>query len=335
MVKYAIIFLGILAVIGYAIYVLAPHAVKPSQGVSRKRWGYLFGGMFVAQIVLYAIAPAMNWWIPIGVSTYSQGIDTLFYVILAVTGVTFIGVGLVFIYELFKFPADPNRRALYTHGNHRLEMLWTAIPGVMLFLLAIGQIPAWKNVKLHDVNDEVASKALQMELTARQWEWRVRYPSVSHMAEWNDDHSAAMKDVARKLPPRPDDVRLVNEVHCVKGKMMWIHLRTQDVIHSFFLPHIRLKQDALPGKTLLIWFEPTAANCEKVGNEWVDGRRHDEKKGWVNDPEYVWELACAEYCGSRHSLMRGKLFVHETQEDYNDWLKSAEAYSRQTKADAK
>jgi cytochrome c oxidase subunit 2 len=335
MVKYVVILLGILAVIGYAIYVLFPNAIKPSPGLSRKRWAYLFGIMFVAQIVLYAVAPAMNWWIPLGVSTYSNGIDMLFYIILAVTGVAFIGTGAIFIYELFVFPADPNRRALYTHGNHKLEMVWTAVPGVMLFLLAIGQIPAWKNVKLHEVNEDVAASSLQIEVTARQWEWRVRYPSIAHMAEWNADHGDAMKDVRSKLSPRPDDVRLVNEIHCVKGKMLWIHLRTQDVIHSFFLPHMRLKQDALPGKTILVWFQPTDANCEKVGNDWVDGRRHDAKKGWVKDSEYVWELACAEYCGSRHSLMRGKVFVHETQEDYNDWLKSASSYAHQTKAEAK
>src|SRR5580700_1098130 len=154
MVKYAIILLGIVAVVGYAIFVLAPHAFKPSPGVSRKRWAYLFGAMFLAQIVLYVVAPFMNWWIPLGISTYSADIDLLFYVILGVTGVAFIGTGLVFVYELFKFPADPNRRALYTHGNHKLEMIWTAVPGVLLFLLAIGQIPAWKNVKLHEVNDD-------------------------------------------------------------------------------------------------------------------------------------------------------------------------------------
>ncbi len=337
MIKYALILLGIFAVLGYGMYVLAPQALKPSQGGGRKRWAYLFTAVFVAQIVLYAIAPFMNWWIPIGISTYSASIDFLFYVILAVTGVAFIGTGAIFMYELFKFPADPNRRALYSHGNHKLEMIWTAVPGVLLFLLAIGQIPAWKNVKLKasEVNDDVAAGSLQMEVTARQWEWRVRYPSLSHMAEWDKDHAEAMKDVRRKLPPRTDDVRLVNEVHCVKGKMIWIHLRTQDVIHSFFLPHVRLKQDALPGKTILVWFQPIDANCEKIGNQWVDGRRHDAKKGWVEDPEHVWELACAEFCGSRHSLMRGKLFVHETQEDYNNWLKSAEVYSRQTKADSK
>ena len=102
---------------------------------------------------------------------------------------------------------------------------------------------------------------------------------------------------------------------------MLIYLKTQDVIHSFFLPHMRLKQDALPGKTILVWFEPIDANCEKVGDVWRDGRRKDERKGWVDDPAFVWELACAEYCGSRHSLMRGKLFVHPTKDDFLAWLR--------------
>jgi cytochrome c oxidase subunit 2 len=144
------------------------------------------------------------------------------------------------------------------------------------------------------------------------------------MEEWRKDETAAMRDLRYKLNPRPDDVRLVNEVHCVKGKKALIHLKTMDVIHSFFLPQMRLKQDALPGKTVLVWFEPIDANCEKTTSGWRDGRRKDAKKGWVDDPAYVWELACAEYCGSRHSLMRGKVFVHETQADFEDWLRFAE-----------
>jgi cytochrome c oxidase subunit 2 len=335
MIKYAIIALAIGAVLAYGLYVLIPQAFKPSSGGGRKRWAYLFGGVLLAEVIISVLSPALNWWLPVGRSTYADDVDLLFYVILAVTGITFLGVCSVFVYLLLRYPAEPGRRAIYTHGNHRLEMFWTLIPGVLLFLLAIGQIPAWVNVKLHNVDENVAAESLQIEVMARQWEWRVRYRSSARLAEWTADHASAMNDLRLRLPPRPDDVRLVNEVHCVKGKKLLIHLRTQDVIHSFFLPHMRLKQDALPGKTLLVWFEPTDANCTKLGDVWQDGRRHDSKKGWVDDPAYVWELACAEYCGSRHSLMRGKLYVHETQDDYNDWLKTAEARMRQTSVETK
>src|SRR5262249_59741207 len=98
---------------------------------------------------------------------------------------------------------------------------------------------------------------------------------------------------------------------------VFVHLRTQDVIHSFFLPNLRLKQDALPGKTIPVWFAVTEHNTEYDPNlkRWVQMARSD----------MIWELACAEFCGTRHSMMRGKLYVHKDKADYLAWLKQAEA----------
>ena len=331
MLKFAIFGLLTLAVAGYGLYLLFPAAFRPSPGGGSKRWAYLFGVVLTAEALLFVVAPVMNWWLPMSASSYSGGIDRLFYIILAVTGVTFIAISAVFIYVLFKYPAEVGRKSHYTHGNHRLEMIWSAVPAVILVLLGIGQIPAWLNVKSTswlNAKEEADKPFLQVEVVARQWEWRIRYSSSAHMKEWGD-RAAAMKDIRLKMPPRPDDVRLVNEVHCIKGQKTLVHLKTQDVIHSFFLPHMRLKQDALPGKTIPVWFQAEDSNCHKEGGEWVDGMRHDAAKGWVKDPKYIWELACAEYCGSRHSLMRGKLYVHEP-DDFLDWLKSAEAAMKKT-----
>lgn len=323
-----ILLIGITAVIGYGIYVLVPAAFKPSGNGGHKRWAYLFGAMLLAEVLLFAVAPIFKWWMPAGMSTYADSIDLLFYVILAVTGVTFIAVGIVFTYVLLAYPSGVGRRSIYTHGNHTLEMIWTAAPGVLLFFLAIGQIPAWKDVKLQQYDENNAVGAMQIEVSARQWEWRVRYAGPEVTKEWRTSGKAVLRDLRTKMAPRPDDLRTVNEVHCVKGQRLLIHLKTQDVLHSFFLPHMRLKQDAVPGKTILIWFEPIEANCEKSGDTWIDGRRHDPAKGWVEDKDYIWELACAEYCGSRHSLMRGKVFVHETQADFDDWLQTASEQQR-------
>lgn len=332
MTKFAIFGLLTLAVAGYGLYLLFPTAFKPSPGGGRKRWAYLFAVTLTIEALVFAVAPVMNWWLPLSVSTYSGGIDDLFYIILAVTGVTFIAVSAVFIYVLFKYPAEAGRKSLYTHGNHKLEMIWSGVPAVILILLGIGQIPAWLNVKSTSwlsAAEEAGKPFLQLEVTARQWEWRVRYAGSAHMKEWAD-RPAALKDIRLKMPARPDDLRTVNEVHCIKGQKTLVHLKTQDVIHSFFLPHMRLKQDALPGKTIPVWFQSLEANCHKEGAEWVDGMRHDAAKGWVKDPGYIWELACAEYCGARHSLMRGKLYVHEDENDFLDWLKSAEAAQKKT-----
>ncbi|MCX7700833.1 MAG: cytochrome c oxidase subunit II [Gemmataceae bacterium] len=326
---YAIIGLLTVATLIYGLYVIFPEALRPS-GQGAKRWAYLFGITLLLEILAFAAAPLFGWWMPLGRSTYAWDVDRLFYVILAVTGATFIGVAIVYTYVLFKYPAHQGRRALYTHGNHKLEMIWTAIPGVLLFLLAIGQIPAWLKVKMHAVDEPSVAQSLQVEVTGRQWEWRVRYPGPEHLEVWKRDPKSALTDLRRKLTPQPDDVRLVNELHAVKGERLLIHLKTLDVIHSLFLPQMRLKQDALPGKTILAWFEPTEANCQRVGDVWRDGVRKDAKGNWVWDPSYVWEIACTEFCGSRHSLMRGKLFVHETREDFEAWLKVAAAKQRVT-----
>jgi cytochrome c oxidase subunit 2 len=326
---YAIIALLTVATLIYGLYVVFPAALKPS-GKGVKRWAYLFGITLITEILVFALAPLFGWWLPPGRSTYSGDIDLLFYVILAVTGATFIGVSIVYTYVLFKYPSQEGRPSLYSHGNIKLEMVWTAIPGVLLFLLAIGQIPAWLKVKMPTLDEGSAAQALQVEVVGRQWEWRVRYPSSEHLERWRSDPRAALTDLRRKLAPQPDDVRLVNELHAVKGERLFIHLRTMDVIHSLFLPQMRLKQDALPGKTILAWFEPTEANCQRVGDTWHTGLRKDAKGSWVEDPLYKWEIACTEFCGSRHSLMRGKLFVHETREDFEAWLKLAAARQRVT-----
>jgi cytochrome c oxidase subunit 2 len=326
---FAIIALLTVATLIYGLYVIFPEALRPS-GRGVKRWAYLFGITLAIEILTFVVAPVLGWWLPLGRSTYSGDVDLLFYVILAVTGITFIGVSIVYTYVLFKYPAQEGRRSVYTHGNHKLEMIWTAIPGVLLFLLAIGQIPAWLKVKMPAVDEGAAAKAMQVEVVGRQWEWRVRYPGPEHVERWKTDPKSALADLRRKLTPEPGDVRLVNELHAVKGERLLIHLRTMDVIHSLFLPQMRLKQDALPGKTILAWFEPTEANCQRIGDSWRDGVRKDAKGNWVEDPAYVWEIACTEFCGSRHSLMRGKLYVHESREDFEAWLKLAAARQRIT-----
>ena len=100
---------------------------------------------------------------------------------------------------------------------------------------------------------------MQMEVTARQWEWRMRYPSPKTLLQLEKTQQDA--DLwARK--PQYDDIYLVNEVHTYKNKATLVQLRTADVIHSFFLPQMRVKQDALPGKTIPVWFTPILYNCK-------------------------------------------------------------------------
>ncbi len=94
-----------------------------------------------------------------------------------------------------------------------------------------------------------------------------------------------------------DDLHMVNDLHFVKGKMALIYLKSSDVLHSFYLPALRIKQDAVPGLTIPVWFD-----TDQAGH---------------------YELVCAELCGWGHYKMRGNVTVHETQREFDEWMESA------------
>ena len=160
---------------------------------------------------------------------------------------------------MYRFEGQPGRKGLFIHGSHRLEMVWTAVPAVILVIIAVAQISAWERIKYQKNMPAPNGDTQQIEVSARQWEWRLRYPNAERIEDWNKtpDHA---KDFG--ATPHQDDIHLVNQVHVYKGQKVLVHLKTRDVIHSFFLPNLRLKKDALPGKTIPMWFNATEANVE-------------------------------------------------------------------------
>src|SRR5438552_1852391 len=296
----------------------------------RMFWPLLFGVVLAGAFILTAVSPLMGWWIPHNVASYGGEVDMLFYVILGVTAFFFVLTEGILVVNMIRFAADPARKPNFTHGHHRLEMIWTVIPGVLLFLLAVVQISVWADIKYpsHLIEQFEAGKGedyLQMEVTTRQWEFRVRYPSPERLAGWSDK-AAAKEDFEKRLPPRRDDVHTVNDVHTWKNQKVIVYLRTKDVNHAFFVPVLRVKQDSLPGRTIPLWFEATESNVKRQGDQWLDGFRSDGSA----DPDSVWDIVCTHYCGSRHSLMRGRLYVHPTKDDFVAWLKEEQKNSLRT-----
>ncbi len=297
-----------------------------------KFWSVLFGATTAGAFALFVVAPFAGWWLPKNVATFGPKIDGLFYLILGITGFFFLLTEGILVYALYKYPGQPGGRSSYVHGNHKLEVIWTLVPGVILLMIAILQIQTWAEVKFQKNMPHPDADTEQMEVTARQWEWRVRYPSAARMESWQKDATEARAFGAH---PHPDDLYIPNEIHVWKGVKVLVHLNTRDVIHSFFLPNLRLKQDALPGKTIPVWFAVTESN---LADPVVDPRTHlkrwyekgyDPATGEIKDLSSIWELACAEFCGTRHSMMRGKLYVHKNREDFLDWLRHAEAEQNQ------
>ncbi|MCI0739796.1 MAG: cytochrome c oxidase subunit II [Gemmataceae bacterium] len=314
-----------------------------------KWWSVLFAAVMVFCLGNFIVAPLWGWWLPEGHSTHAGSVDRLFYVILWITAFFFVLTEAILCIFMWKYASGrPKETAeatktpgLFTkifypvsnvlNDQHKVEMAWTVVPALILLYIAFAQVSAWADVKYQSrmPKYEGTLTPLQIDVSARQFEWRVRYPSSERFQEWmKKKNPADFKSFAGS--PHQDDVHVVNEVHVWKDHPVVVHLSSRDVIHSFNLPHLRVKQDALPGKVIPVWFTPTKENTalNKQSGLYVDGINPATGK---NDNAYVWDLACAELCGWGHYRMIGRIYVHKDENEFLDWLKKAEsqAHSRE------
>ena len=209
-------------------------------------------------------------WLPENISTYGQGVDNLFSLIYWITVVVFVGVIGTLIVFLIKYRAREGRRAEYIEGNNTLEVVWTVVTAVIVFGLAMLSLPLWNEIKSKPPPADVT-----VQVTGKQFNWDMLYPGPD--GEFGSE----------------DDLELENMLHVPVNKVVHIHLTSADAIHSFFVPELRLKQDALPKRSITAWFQAT-------------------KPG-------TYEIPCAELCGFGHSGMLGYLTVH-SEESYAEWV---------------
>ena len=215
-------------------------------------------------------------WFPENISTYGADLDGVFYLILYIVGFWFILAEITIFYLAFRYRRQPGRRAAYVRGDRWRQLAWILVPAAIVLALDLSIDAAgarvWDLVKMHVPKGDV-----HVEIVARQFQWHVTYPGPDG-----------------KLGTA-DDFAIDDELHVPAGKDVRVTLKSQDVIHSFFIPNVRLKQDAVPGRAIDVWF-----NVVKPGTH---------------------EIACAELCGFGHYTMRGKLIVHAAEE-YDGWVRA-------------
>jgi cytochrome c oxidase subunit 2 len=300
-----------------------------------KLWSLVFGVVMLACGLSFVFAPALGWWLPEGVSSHSDEVDHLFYVILYITGFFFFLTEAILIVFLFIYAGDggskPARATGWPgalkplqsvlHDSHRVEMAWTLIPAIILLYIAFAQIGTWAEVKYQRNMPEFgksepgkAGVPVQLDVSARQFEWRVRYPSHERFEKWLKGDKADADDFKSfAMNRQADDIELVNEVHTWNGQPTVVYLSTRDVIHSFNIPMMRVKQDALPGKVIPVWFKAKKSNAT-----WDDARDAPVLKE-------NWDLPCAELCGWGHYRMIGRVYVYPGQDEFLKWLRKADA----------
>jgi cytochrome c oxidase subunit II len=207
---------------------------------------------------------------PEAASTYAERVDPLFYFLTVfVLAFTFIVLGVV-VYLGIKFrKMEGENRRSYHPNAFKLEITWT----IVLIIIAMG-IFVWGARLFFDAYN-VPEDPLEISVVGKQWMWKIRHPNGK---------------------------REVNTLHVPVNQPVKLTMTSQDVIHSFFVPAFRLKQDVLPARYTSMWFEAT-----KTGE---------------------FKLFCAEYCGTEHSTMVGKVVVLEEAE-YADWLRDKQGISPQ------
>ncbi len=244
---------------------------------------------------------AKTWWFPAGASASAAGIDHQFSNTFLLMGIVFIAAQLLLAFFVFKF-RDRNRSnpAQHTHGNLRLELLWTALTLFLFGGMNLMSNASWAQDRFRSASSE----ALQVEVTGMQFAWYFRYAGPDDkfgVTRLDLIDPPSGNDAAIGLDPRDpasrDDI-VSQQMFVPVNREVELILRAQDVIHSFFVPAMRFKQDAVPGLAIRMHFKPIT-----IGD---------------------YEIACSQLCGLGHYKMHATLHVVSPQ-DFDNWLAAREA----------
>ena len=207
-------------------------------------------------------------------SSYAADIDWVITLIAWLVGIWFFLSEAVFIGLIIKFRKKDGQKAQYITGEEKHQTRWVTIPHILVLVCDIfivwGAVKVWYNVKqVLPPADEI------VRITGQQWAWTFQHAGPDGKLDTSDD------------------IVLVDELHVEKDKTYHYELGATDVIHSFSVPVFRLKQDAIPGRTIMGWFTPTL--------------------------EGEFDVQCAEMCGIGHGLMAARIFI-ESPETHAAWL---------------
>lgn len=221
--------------------------------------------------------------------------------------ILFVGWGGFFLYALFRFRRSRNPVANYTgvrsHASSYLEIAVAVVEAVLLFAFSV---PLWaaRVDRMPSPNE-----ALQVEVTPEQFAWNFHYAGPDGVFGKTDikliDLQTNPLGLDKSDPAAKDDVTTVNQLYLPVNKPVIVRIRSKDVIHGFNVPEFRVKQDAVPGLTIPIWFVPTITTAEM--------------RTRTGKPEFQYEIACAQLCGLGHYRMRGFVNVL-TAEEFQKWL---------------
>ncbi len=225
-----------------------------------------------------------KWWFPASISEHGPSYDRQFLITIIVVGISFAAAQIGLGWVVFKFRDNADKqRATYSHGNNRLEVVWTVVTAIIFISLAVMGQRVWASLQL----TKIPPGAYTIEVVAQQFSWNFHYPGKDNVFGKTDpnliDDSALNYVGLDDTDPNAKDDAVVSTLAIPVNRPVELILRSKDVTHSFFVPQLRFKQDLVPGMAIHVHFTAT-----KVGK---------------------YELACAELCGMNHYKMKSYMLV--------------------------
>jgi cytochrome c oxidase subunit II len=317
-----IIFLGVILILGILFLIFrVSNLITVAKGRRDEKGGtenQVNAALFIVFMVVslvgffwYSFAYFEDYTLPIA-SEHGKWTDTLFWITMAVTVVAFSIISIIMFVFIYQYQYRADRKAKYYPDNHYLELAWTIIPAIVLTVLIFTGLSAW-----NDITAPASKDAEVIEIIGQQFAWTARYPGIKdgQLGKVNYKRITAVNEFGLVLDDKNsfDDFKSL-ELHLPVNKEILLKIRAKDVLHSVFLPHFRVKMDAVPGMPTQFKFKVTKTT-EQMRDE-------------LGNPNFNYELACTEICGRGHFSMKMAVVV-EDEDAYERWKASQEAWLKQ------
>lgn len=325
------------------IFDIAQVAVT-NPGVANDRDNRFNGYMMIGFLIfIYAITIASFWYLgdlPLmsnAASEHGPQLDNLMIISMVIIFIVQTITQFLLHYFAFKYKGEKGKKALFYADNNTLEAVWTIIPVIVLAGLIIYGLFTWTSI----MNIDESEDPMIVELYAQQFNWTARYSGNDNVLGLSnvrliDIDKANILGLDESDPNAQDDV-ITKELHLPVGKPVLFKMRSQDVLHSAYMPHFRAQMNCVPGMVTQFGFTPTITTAEmrqnpdmieKVANInkiRMDNSAEIEAKGQELRYEFDYLLLCNKICGKSHYNMQMKIIV-ETQEEYDAWMKEQKTF---------
>lgn len=272
-------------------------------------------------LAVWTSVAASEYFLPEAASEHGKRTDNLFWITMGVIGCVFFATHVLLFYFPFKYQYREDRKATFYPHNDRLELVWTVIPGIVLTVLVVSGWWVWR-----DITSAAPEKATVVEIVGKQFNWLARYPGDKQavlgkgkpeLGRYDYRLIDAVNEVGIDFTDENSfDDFMSGEIHVPKGVPVLLKIHARDVLHSVFMPHFRLKMDAVPGMQTQFWFVPEKSTAEMRES--------------LENPAFNYELACTEVCGKGHFSMKMTVVVDEP-EDYQKWVASKQPFLSQNR----